>query len=76
MYGPVAQLVRASPCHGEGRRFEPDLGRLYEQATVKCSCSYEWGLSSAGRASALQAEGHRFEPYRPHSYENTYVMAE
>ena len=28
MYGPVAQLVRASPCHGEGRRFESDLGRL------------------------------------------------
>ena len=28
-YGPVAQLVRASPCHGEGRRFESDLGRLY-----------------------------------------------
>jgi hypothetical protein len=25
--GPVAQLVRASPCHGEGRRFESDLGR-------------------------------------------------
>ena len=28
MYGPVAQLVRASPCHGEGRRFESDLGRF------------------------------------------------
>ena len=28
-HGPVAQLVRASPCHGEGRRFESDLGRLY-----------------------------------------------
>ena len=27
-YGPVAQLVRASPCHGEGRRFESDLGRF------------------------------------------------
>ena len=26
--GPVAQLVRASPCHGEGRRFESDH-RLY-----------------------------------------------
>ena len=23
----MAQLVRASPCHGEGRRFESDLGR-------------------------------------------------
>ena len=25
----MAQLVRASPCHGEGRRFESDLGRYY-----------------------------------------------
>ena len=29
--GPVAQLVRASPCHGEGRRFESDLGRLHRR---------------------------------------------
>ena len=28
-YGPVAQLVRASPCHGEGRGFESLLGRSY-----------------------------------------------
>ena len=53
--GPVAQLVRAPPCHGGGREFESHLGRLR-------------GLSSAGRASALQAEGHRFEPYRPHFF--------
>ena len=52
-YGPVAQLVRAPPCHGGGREFESLLGRL-------------WDLSSAGRASALQAEGHRFEPCRSH----------
>ena len=26
-YGLVAQLVRAPPCHGGGRRFESDLGR-------------------------------------------------
>jgi hypothetical protein len=25
--GPVAQLVSASPCHGEGRGFESRLGR-------------------------------------------------
>ena len=30
MCGPVAQLVRASPCHGEGRRFESDLGRWFK----------------------------------------------
>ena len=28
MYGPVAQLVRAPPCHGGGRGFEPHPGRL------------------------------------------------
>ena len=27
--GPMAQLVRAPPCHGGGRRFESDSGRLY-----------------------------------------------
>ena len=52
-FGPVAQLVRAPPCHGGGRGFESLLGR-------------KWDLSSAGRASALQAEGHRFEPCRSH----------
>ena len=26
--GPVAQLVRAPPCHGGGRRFDPDPGRF------------------------------------------------
>ena len=57
----MAQLVRAPPCHGGGRRFESDLGR---KAGAKHSLR---GLSSAGRASALQAEGHRFEPYRPHN---------
>ena len=25
--GPVAQLVRAPPCHGGGREFEPHPGR-------------------------------------------------
>ena len=27
--GPVAQLVRAPPCHGGGRRFEPVPGRFF-----------------------------------------------
>ena len=27
LYGPVAQLVRAPPCHGGGREFESLLGR-------------------------------------------------
>ena len=55
----MAQLVRAPPCHGGGRRFESDLGRYFYKQLL-------WDLSSAGRASALQAEGHRFEPCRSH----------
>ena len=55
--GLVAQLVRAPPCHGGGRGFEPHPGRYKF-----------WDLSSAGRASALQAEGHRFEPCRSHFF--------
>ena len=54
--GPMAQLVRAPPCHGGGRGFESHPGRFPALRD----------LSSAGRASALQAEGHRFEPCRSH----------
>ena len=37
----MAQLVRASPCHGEGRRFESDLGRLrYLQDGISLMCKY------------------------------------
>ena len=73
-FGPVAQLVRASPCHGEGHEFESRLGRkslLTYIVHLKFEDSYSvflWDLSSAGRASALQAEGHRFEPYRSHLF--------
>ena len=61
--GPVAQLVRAPPCHGGGRGFESHPGRLSARIYFN---KWIWDLSSAGRASALQAEGHRFEPYRSH----------
>ena len=32
-FGPVAQLVRAPPCHGGGRGFESLPGRLYQYDT-------------------------------------------
>ena len=32
-FGPVAQLVRAPPCHGGGRGFESLPGRLYQSDT-------------------------------------------
>ena len=60
--GLVAQLVRAPPCHGGGRGFEPHPGRCIHNRIL----FNKWDLSSAGRASALQAEGHRFEPCRSH----------
>ncbi len=40
----MAQLVRAPPCHGGGRRFESDLGRLSERSgSKKCG-----GLAQLG----------------------------
>ena len=33
-YGPVAQLVRAPPCHGGGREFESLLGRFSYQCKI------------------------------------------
>ena len=68
MNGPVAQLVRAPPCHGGGREFESLLGRLLVTFSEQAINNYIWDHSSAGRASALQAEGHRFEPYCSHQY--------
>ena len=78
-YGLVAQLVRAPPCHGGGRGFEPHPGRCYhfpDDNLLETAYNYIWGLSSAGRASALQAEGHRFEPCRPHQFCRLGSMAE
>ena len=64
----MAQLVRAPPCHGGGRGFEPHPGRLQYLYIVILIRFNMWDHSSAGRASALQAEGHRFEPYWSHRY--------
>ena len=35
-FGPVAQLVRAPPCHGGGRGFESHPGRL--KRTLRDNC--------------------------------------
>ncbi len=34
--GPVAQLVRAPPCHGGGRGFESHPGRLHRRPKILC----------------------------------------
>ena len=39
----MAQLVRAPPCHGGGRRFEPDLGRFLSKVNDHRGCCLkEW----------------------------------
>lgn len=54
-FGAVAQLVRASACHAEGREFEPRQLRQnclltqYEMISLPRESSYcLWGLSSVG----------------------------
>ena len=37
-FGPVAQLVRAPPCHGGGHEFESRLGRLHSNCKRSCGC--------------------------------------
>ena len=68
----MVQLVSTPPCHGGGRRFEPDQGRL--SSFIGCSYYENWGLSSAGRAPALQAGGHRFEPCRPQLFSKVLAL--
>ena len=61
--GPVAQLVRAPPCHGGGRGFEPHPGRL--QFT-----SADAGVAELADAQDLKSCGtylpYRFDPGRRH----------
>ena len=77
----MAQLVRAPPCHGGGRGFEPHPGRhlffasvaqLVEQRTENPRVvgsiptgGTTCGFSSFGRASPCQGEGGGFEPRNP-----------
>ena len=42
--GPMAQLVRAPPCHGGGRRFESDSGRYGVLAQLGEHLPYKQGV--------------------------------
>ena len=48
----MAQLVRAPPCHGGGRGFEPHPGRLIEKCVERVSHDFLsehcYGLSHSG----------------------------
>ena len=48
----MAQLVRAPPCHGGGRGFEPHPGRLIEKCVERVSHDFLsehcYGLSYSG----------------------------
>ena len=41
IFGPVVQLVSTPPCHGGGRRFEPDQGRL---SSLKAALALKIGV--------------------------------
>ena len=70
----MAQLVRASPCHGEGRRFESDLGRLKENKfdygeiaqMARAHGSYPWcrGFDSPSRYYGILAQLGEHLPYK------------
>ena len=66
-YGPVAQLVRAPPCHGGGRGFESLQDRLASLIIRS--------LSSAGRAPALQAGCRRFKSCSDHLLKMPFIYA-
>lgn len=50
--GPVAQLVSASPCHGEGRGFESRLGRKAVRLQGRAAA---WPGSSVGTSDRLKS---------------------
>ena len=54
-YGPMAQLVRAPPCHGGGRGFESHSGRLHLSAYA--------GMAELADAQDLKSCGTNL-PYR------------
>ena len=73
----MAQLVRAPPCHGGGRRFESDLGRYgvlaqlgehlpYKQRVIGSSPITSTSLREwlSGRALPCQGKRREFESRR------------
>ena len=46
-YGPMAQLVRAPPCHGGGREFESLLGRCGVLAQLGEHLPYKQGVTGS-----------------------------
>ena len=55
-YGLVAQLVRAPPCHGGGRGFEPHPGRLQQNNVVYMGSQLSWeSICLTSRGSQVRA---------------------
>jgi hypothetical protein len=56
--GAVAQLVRASPCHGEGRGFEPHQRRHRSERIASQSNHSQCGALGISRAKVAQSVEH------------------
>ena len=51
LYGVVAQLVRASACHAEGRGFEPRQSRQYLPQFSAVFCLFYGGINQVLKKS-------------------------
>ncbi len=60
-FGPVAQLVRALPCHGRGHRFEPDLGRLKRFLTESLFLCSFYSVDSSNFREIVRIFGKSFQ---------------
>ena len=58
VYGPVAQLVRAPPCHGGGRGFESHSGRsCFLEESKDAGSQFFAGVAELADAQDLKSCG-------------------
>ena len=55
LFGPVAQLVRAPPCHGGGREFESHLGRYGVLAQLGEHLPYKQRVTGSSPVGPIHA---------------------
>ena len=63
VHGPVAQLVRAPPCHGGGRGFEPRSGRYGILAQLGEHLPYKQRVTGSSPVGPIQQNIYRLCRY-------------
>ena len=59
IYGPVAQLVRAPPCHGGGHRFKSDTGREGVLAQLGEHLPYKQRVTGSSPVGPIRDMSHK-----------------